>query len=213
MTTTAPRALKISFAASVAVFNVAPAAADCGEHGRAIAALQRVLAGELLASDAEIIGGITQLRLADGDIISIVGDSRITSSHGEVTLQRGRFTVAAGPDGVANVRVAGNMLVTVNGQNASASFAVDPAGLLTGRSLGGTVSVTAGGVTRSYDLGEAFRAALDQAASPAPVGSRLGTLDGEPMADDDDASHAAAFTFGSGTTRSAKGVIAFAKAP
>ena len=112
-------------------------------------------------------GGVTQVENDDGEVFSFVGDAVFNASGPDVSITDGRVTVTGGRDGAAAFSVGGNIATSVNGQNATASFNVNAGAIAAGRVLGGSVTVTAGGVTRNFDLGQAFAAALG--AAPRPV--------------------------------------------
>jgi len=113
-----------------------------------------------------VTGGITQIETDVGGIVSFVGAARFSADADRLIITQGQFTVTAAANGEpVALEISGTITALIGGATGAATFTIDAAGVLTGRTLGGTVTLTSGGETRRYDPGSAFRAA----AGSAPV--------------------------------------------
>ena len=122
--------------------------------------------GDLPPGPVEVAGGVTQIATDTGGMISFVGAAKFTiGADGGVSIQSGRVTVAAG-SGPVRLSLPGGGEIAVDGAGSAASFGVDSTGAVTGRPLAGSVSITSGGVTRTFASGQAFSAPSGGAAGP-----------------------------------------------
>ena len=100
-------------------------------------------------------GGVTQLRLQDGVMLSFVDNAEYTiRADGAVDLHSGSVTVA-GADGAAGViRMPDGTQARVSGTGSAGSFSVDANGQGRGQTLTGVVTVTRGRDERAFEAGE-----------------------------------------------------------
>lgn len=126
----------------------------------------RLAPGASPSGPVTVLGGITQVQTAQGEVFSFVGDAAFDAAAPDLAITDGTVTVSSGADGAVAFTVGGTIRATVSGSNALASFTVKAGSIAAGRVLGGTVSVATGGVTRSFDIGQAFAAQAGAGARP-----------------------------------------------
>ena len=105
-------------------------------------------------------GGVTQVRLPSGVMLSFVDAAEYTiNADGTVDLHAGTVTVA-GADGAAGViRMPDGAQASVTGAGSAGSFTVTEDGQSTGQTLTGVVNVTRGRSNRNFDAGEQWASA------------------------------------------------------
>ncbi|RYD59662.1 MAG: hypothetical protein EOP60_01840, partial [Sphingomonadales bacterium] len=109
-----------------------------------------IAAGDLPTGPVRVSGGVTQLRMDDGAIVSFVGNAEFSvDASGRLVVVSGTFTAGAGNGPLMIVTPQGTS-TTLPGAGAAVSMAVTPNGLLSGFALGGPVSVTSGGQTQAF---------------------------------------------------------------
>ncbi|MEN7535656.1 hypothetical protein [Aurantiacibacter flavus] len=135
--------------------------------------------GNTASSQTVAEGGVTQIRMDSGAVVSIVGPAEFSLEGETITLANGGVTVAGpGASGVV-LRLPGGAEATVTG---SGSLAVRN-GQLSGNVMGGTMQVRTGAATRTYRPGQNWAATVGgsssrvvaNAAQPSPNGSARGS--------------------------------------
>ncbi|MBU0556722.1 MAG: hypothetical protein KKD64_15155 [Alphaproteobacteria bacterium] len=107
--------------------------------------------------------GVTQLRLEDGSVVSLVGKSRFRITGGEVTISEGAVTVRSSGNAPVTLRFEGNGAATIRG---AASLTVQGSAVR-GHVLQGAMTVAGNGSEQSFTRGSAWRMAANNA--PARV--------------------------------------------
>ncbi|RIV91442.1 hypothetical protein D2V17_03040 [Aurantiacibacter xanthus] len=131
--------------------------------------------GSTASSQTVADGGVTQIRMDSGAVVSIVGPAEFSLDGETITLANGGVTVAGGTGSGVVLRLPGGAEATVSG---SGSLAVRD-GQLSGNVMGGTMQVTTGASTRTYRPGQNWAATVGasssrvvaNAAQPSPNGS------------------------------------------
>ncbi|OYX66033.1 MAG: hypothetical protein B7Y88_06150 [Sphingomonadales bacterium 32-64-17] len=131
--------------------------------------------GNTASSQSVAEGGVAQIRMDSGAVVSIVGPAEFSLDGEEITLANGGVTVAGAEGSGVVLRLPGGAEATVTG---SGSLAVRD-GQLSGNVMGGTMQVTTGTATRTYRPGQNWAAAVGSsssrvvanAAQPSPNGS------------------------------------------
>ena len=101
-------------------------------------------------------GGVTQLKLDDGTVISIVGKASYTLDNGGVfELLSGDITVVTPAGAGASVRLPGGVLASLM-PGASAGFSAEN-GDIDGHAITGTMRIGMGGVGRNFVSGDKLK--------------------------------------------------------
>ena len=103
-------------------------------------------------------GGLTQLRLDSGAIVSFVGDAEFeVDGAGRLIVTSGTFTAGVGGTPLTIVTPGGGV-VTMPALGSVASLQVTSTGQLSGFAMMGSLTITSGGSTRSFPSASAFSA-------------------------------------------------------
>lgn len=101
-------------------------------------------------------GGVTQVRMDDGGVISFIGDSSFEADGANLRVTAGTFTVRAGSGTLRIVAPDGTIATLDSGHSASLGVAKDG---LSGRPLAGDIAIaTATGGRRRFNPGDSFEA-------------------------------------------------------
>lgn len=134
----------------------APAAAQTVLFSTATTDGGAALASGKLSGPVKANGGITQIRMDDGGVISFIGDSSFTTDGADLRVITGTFTARAGT-GTLRIVAPDGTIATLDPGN-SASLGVVKGGL-SGRPLAGNLAIaTVTGSRRRFNLGDSFEA-------------------------------------------------------
>lgn len=123
----------------------------------------RVEPGRLAAGLASVRGGITQLRTADGAILSFVGDATFDRTTDGLRIAYGNLSARAGAAPLVLTSADGSQVSVAPGS--SASLSISAQGEITGRALTGRLETRANGEVRTMAAGEAFAASSQSGVS------------------------------------------------
>ncbi|RYY47196.1 MAG: hypothetical protein EOP59_01600 [Sphingomonadales bacterium] len=133
----------------------APAAAQTVLFSTGVTDAGTAPAGRL-SGPVTVRGGVTQVRMDDGGVISFVGDSSFEADGASLRVTTGTFTARAGSGTLLIVAPDGTIATLAPGHSASLGVAK---GGLSGRALGGNVAIaTATGNRRHFVPGDSFEA-------------------------------------------------------
>ncbi|RYY38837.1 MAG: hypothetical protein EOP59_12930, partial [Sphingomonadales bacterium] len=138
----------------------------------------RLATGQLPGGPISVRGGITQLRMDDGAILSFVGDAAFDRTDGGLRIAYGSVSVRAGETPLTVTSADGSRVSVTPGSSASLALSAD--GGITGRALTGRIDAVANGESRSIAAGSAFAASAQGGVSsrlslaPQPVDAFTG---------------------------------------